>query len=189
MLSTSNYFSNNVYLVGLQETRFTRMQSFDRFKYLWRTASRINSSFWSQDNMTSFTGLAGVGLLITPTCSIRDLHDVTSRYVSSALLLFRYVLVAGTLDSICTYIHIIYAPASPEHRPQFFSVLPRHFEDDALHISVGDFNTVLVTQLDQARSTNPARLQGRDELLSWVSALRLVDPWRLHHPDVQSSPV
>ena len=135
--------------------------------------------------MTSFSGLAGVGLLITPTCPIRDLHDVTSRYVSSALLLSRYVLVAGTLDSIRTYIHVIYAPASPEHRPQFFSALPRHFEDDAHHIVMGDFNTVLSTQLDQARSTNRARLQGRDELLSWMSALRLVVPWRLQHPDIQ----
>ena len=153
-------------------------------KYLWQTASRLNSSFWSQDNMTSFSGLAGVGLLITPTCPIRDLHDVTSRYVSSALLLFLYVSVAGTLDSIRTYIHVIYAPASPKHRPQFFSALPRHFEDDAHHIVMGDFNTVLSTQSDQARSTNRARLQGRDELLSWMSALRLVDPWRLQHPDV-----
>ena len=50
---------------------------------------------------------------------------------------------------------------------------------------MGDFNTVLSTQLDQARSTNRALLQGRDELISWMSALRLADPWRLQHPDVQ----
>ena len=79
-----------------------------------------------------------------------------------------------------------YMPLPPRNTDHnFFPALPRHFEDDVHQIFMGDFNTFLSSQLDQVRSINRDRLQGRDELLSWMSALRLVDPWRLQHPDVQ----
>ena len=80
--------------------------------------------------MTTFTGHAGVGLLTTP-CPIRDLRDVTSRYASSPNLNSRYLLISGTLNSVSTYIHIVYAPVQPNERAQFFSALPRHFDEDA----------------------------------------------------------
>ncbi|CAI5708354.1 unnamed protein product [Peronospora farinosa] len=63
--------------------------------------------------------------------------------------------------------------------------LPRHFEDDAHHIVMGDFNTVFSSQLDQARFHDQARQQGREELLDWLNDLRLVDAWRLQNPDLQ----
>ncbi|RQM18515.1 hypothetical protein DD237_008404 [Peronospora effusa] len=60
-----------------------------------------------------------------------------------------------------------------------------HFEEDAHHIVMGDFNTVLSSQLDQARSHDQARQQGREVLLDWLNDLRLVDTWRLQNPDLQ----
>ncbi|CAI5714449.1 unnamed protein product [Peronospora destructor] len=135
--------------------------------------------------MDSYTGRAGVGLLLTPTCLVRDLRDVTLNYASSPDLLSRYLLLKGTMDSVVTYIHVVYAPVQPGQRPLLFTSLPRHFDDDAHHIALGDFNTVLSSQLDQARSHDRARRQGREELLDWMNELRLVDSWRLQHPDVQ----
>ncbi|KAI9910666.1 hypothetical protein PsorP6_010167 [Peronosclerospora sorghi] len=56
---TMNYFSNNFHIVGLQETRFTGLKSFKRAQHLWKKASQLNSSFWSQNNMTSYTARSG----------------------------------------------------------------------------------------------------------------------------------
>ena len=134
--------------------------------------------------MTSFTGLAGVGSLITPTCKIRDLHDffLLHQFCSDSLPL----CIGCGNSGLNLYLHSCHiCPCLPETPPAIFSALPRHFKDDDHHIVMGDFNTVLTTRFDQACSTNRSRLQGRDELLSWMSALRLVDLSRLQHPDVQ----
>ena len=50
---------------------------------------------------------------------------------------------------------------------------------------MGDFNIVLSSQLDQARSQYRNRRQGRDELLDWMSDLHLVYCWRLQHNALQ----
>ena len=57
------------------------------------TASRLNFRFWDSDNMDFFTGMAGEGLLITPTSSVRDLYDVIHRCASSAQLLSLYLIL------------------------------------------------------------------------------------------------
>ncbi|ETK79776.1 hypothetical protein F441_14652 [Phytophthora nicotianae CJ01A1] len=131
--------------------------------------------------MTTFTGQAGVGLLLTPTCPVRNVQDVTRRHVSSSELLPRYLLVRGILDSVTTYIHVVYAPVQPSQRTEFFANLPRTFEDDSHHIVLGDLNTVLSSQ---ARQGDRNRVQGREALLEWMTALHLVDAWRLQHPDL-----
>ena len=50
---------------------------------------------------------------------------------------------------------------------------------------MGDFNIVLSSQLDQARSQYRNRRQGRDKLLDWMNALHVVDCWRLQNPALQ----
>ena len=159
--------------------------SFERAKHLRQTASRPNLSFWYQDNMDSFTGLAGVGLLLTPTCPVRDLHDVTLHYASSPNLLSLYLLVRGRVDSVSSYIHVVYATVQPGLRSSFFSTLPRHFEDDS-HVFVGNSNTVF-----SFSSTRPA--------LSITLADKSVTKYRTgcrpsfgrflapQHPDIQIS--
>ncbi|KAI9913876.1 hypothetical protein PsorP6_006468 [Peronosclerospora sorghi] len=173
-----NYLSNNFHIVGLQETRFTGLKSFMRAKFLWKKSSQLNSSFWYQENMNSYTGQSGVGLLHTPSV---PLHNplITSD------ILERYLIVHGKIDSVDTYIHVVNASAQPSHRKRFFSSLPRYFHDDSQHIVVSDFNTVLSRHLDQDRSERRARAQGREELLQWIYDLHLVDTWRLQHPDLQ----
>ena len=74
--------------------------------------------------MDSFTGLAGVGLLLTPTCPVRDLHDVTLHYASSPNLLPLYLLVRGRVDSVSSYIHVVYATVQPGLRSSFFQPFP-----------------------------------------------------------------
>ena len=91
----------------------------------------------------------------------------------------------GTVDSVDTYIHIVYAPVQPGLRSLFFASLPRHFDDEAHHIVMGEFNSVLSSQLDQARSEDWARQQGRAELLDWTTAIHLVDTWRIQHLDTK----
>ncbi|KAI9916737.1 hypothetical protein PsorP6_016962 [Peronosclerospora sorghi] len=146
---TLNYFSNNFHIVRLKETRFTGLKSFKRSKFLWKKTSQLNSSFWSQDNMrTSYTGHSGVGLLLTPSVPLHNPRDVTKEYFSTSDILERYLIVHGKIDSVDTYIHVVYAPAQPSQRKHFFSSLPRYFDDDSLHIVVIDFNTVLSRYLD-----------------------------------------
>lgn len=182
---TLNFFSSNFHAVGVQETKFTGVQGFKRAKHLWKRASQLNSSFWSQDNTNNYSSQAGVGLLLTPTCPIQDLEDQTTQYVSSTELLRRYLVVRGTLDSVATYIHVVYAPVQPTQRAQFFNSLPRHFDAESHHIVLGDLNTVLSSQLDQANHADRNRIQGREELLSWMADLHLIDAWRLQNPDLQ----
>ena len=99
-------------------------------------ASPLNTNFWSQDDMDYCTGLAGVGLLITPTCPVSDLRDVTLSHAISPDILSRYLLVQGFMDFVATYIHIVYAPVQPGQRPHFFNNLPRNFDDGAHHIVI-----------------------------------------------------
>ena len=157
--------------MGLQETRFARIKTYQRSKHLCHKASPLNASFSSQDHMDSFTGLAGVALLITQTCPVRDLRDVTLSHASSPDILSRYLLVQRFVDSVATYIHIVYAHVQSGQRPQFFNNLPRNFDGGAHHIVMGDFNSVLSSQVDQARWQYRSRLQGRDELLDWMNDL------------------
>lgn len=135
--------------------------------------------------MKTFTGQAGVGLLLTPTCPIRNLQDVTRRHVTSMDILSRYFLIPGNIESAITYIHVLYAPVQPGHRADFFGNLPRHFEEYSHHIVLGDFHTVISSRLDLARHGNRNRHQGRDELLDWMSSISLVDSWRLQSPHLQ----
>ena len=171
--------------MGLQETRFARIKTYQRSKHLCHKASPLNASFSSQDHMDSFTGLAGVALLITQTCPVRDLRDVTLSHASSPDILSRYLLVQRFVDSVATYIHIVYAHVQSGQRPQFFNNLPRNFDGGAHHIVMGDFNSALSSQVDQARWQYRSRLQGRDELLYWMNDLHLVNCWQLQHPSFQ----
>ncbi|RLN21306.1 hypothetical protein BBJ28_00025698, partial [Nothophytophthora sp. Chile5] len=180
-----DYLSKNFHMVGLQETCFTGLRTFKRAKHIWSEASRFNTSFWSQDHMTNYTGHAGVGLLLTPTCPVQDLQDVTLRHVSSSELLQRYLVLQGTLNTVVTYIHVVYAPVQSGERPTFFNQLPRNFEEGAQHIVMGDFNTVLSSQCDQALHNNRERLQGRAQLQDWMQELNAVDAWRLQHPTLE----
>ena len=51
-------FSNNFHYVGPQKTRFTRIKTFQRAKHLWhKPPPPLNTNFWSQYHMDSFTGL------------------------------------------------------------------------------------------------------------------------------------
>ena len=67
------------------------------------------------------------------------------------------------MDSVATYIHIVYAPVKPGQRPQLYNDLPRNFDDGAHHIVMGDFNTVLSSQPEQALSHDRSRRQGRNK--------------------------
>uniref|UniRef100_K3WWU7 Endonuclease/exonuclease/phosphatase domain-containing protein n=1 Tax=Globisporangium ultimum (strain ATCC 200006 / CBS 805.95 / DAOM BR144) TaxID=431595 RepID=K3WWU7_GLOUD len=110
------------------------------------------------------------------------IQDITETQVSDRNTLSRYLVLQGTLDGSPAYIHAVYAPVNPTDRPSFFDSLPRQFEENAIHMALGDFNTVFSTQLDQAQTNNRARREGRQELLEWMQALNLFDAWRLQNP-------
>ncbi|KAI9918887.1 hypothetical protein PsorP6_011257 [Peronosclerospora sorghi] len=71
-------------------------------------------------NMTSYTRQYGVGLLLTPSVPLHNLRDVTKKSVSTSGILEHYLVVHGKLDSVDTYIHVVYAPAQPSQRKHFF---------------------------------------------------------------------
>lgn len=112
-----------------------------------------------------YTGQAGVGILLTPTCPVQDLQDIAETQVSDPNTLSRYLVLQGTLDGSPTYIHAVYAPVNATDRPNFFNSLPRQYEENVIHMVLGDFNTVFSTQLDQTQTNNRARREGRQELL------------------------
>ncbi|KAF1327265.1 Pollike protein, partial [Globisporangium splendens] len=183
--STLNYFSSKFHIIALQETKFTNPANLKRADFLWRKSSSFNTAFWSHDHSDMYTGQAGVGILLTPTCPVQDIQDITETQVSDPNTLSRYLVLQGILDGSPAYIHAVYAPVNPTDRPSFFDSLPRQFEDNAIHLALGDFNAVFSTQLDQAQTNNRARREGRQELLEWMQALNLFDAWRLQNPHVR----
>ena len=82
-------FSNNFHYVGLQKTRFTRIKTFQRAKHLWHKAPPAKHQFLISISHGLFHWIAGVGLLITPTCPVRDLRDVTLSHARSPDILSR----------------------------------------------------------------------------------------------------
>lgn len=117
--STLKELSKRYHLIALQETKFTTPHRLKRANYLWSQASAFNTGFWSQNNCIDYTGRAGVGLLITPTCPIKNIQDITPQYASTQEILHRYLLLEGTVEGQKVYIHIIYAPVDPASRPSF----------------------------------------------------------------------
>ncbi|KAI9921775.1 hypothetical protein PsorP6_001660 [Peronosclerospora sorghi] len=118
-----------------------------------------------QQNVTSYTGQSGVGLLLTPSVPLHTHHDVTKEYVSTPDILICYLVVQGKNDTVDTYIHVVYAPAQPSKRkkiPLLYSVILTTIHNILLWAT---FNTVLSRHLDQYRSEGRSRAQGREELL------------------------
>jgi exonuclease III len=183
--STLLEFSTKFHLIALQETKFTSAQKLKRVDHLWRQTSVFNTSFWSQSNCTTSTGQAGVGILLTPTCPIKNIQGVTQKIASNQALFHRYLLLQGSLGDERIFIHVVYAPVDPTARPQFFQKLPTDFPYESSHLVLGGFNTVFSVSLDQAQTSNRARQQGREELLTWMADLGLVDAWRAHNPMVR----
>ncbi|KAF1333810.1 Rna-directed dna polymerase, partial [Globisporangium splendens] len=100
----------------------------------------------------------------------------------------RYLLVKMIMEQREVYIHNVYAPNEVSERAKFFASLPREFESQSLHIVCGDFNVAIDRDKD---ATYPRPHSSRDECNEWLSHLRVIDAWRLHHPEerVFSGPV
>ena len=124
----------------------------------------------------------GVVTMVHPHAPITDLVQVTEH---ASELDNRYVLARGRYQGKVLYLHNIYAPAEPDKRAAFFVALPKRFEPDAEHIAGGDFNVILSEALDSFEPL-PDNLQGVDQLLLWLSELRLVDVYRQDNPSTIS---
>jgi len=95
----------------------------------------------------------------------------------------RYMVVRTTWDGHPVYFHNIYAPVEPRERAPFFRALPQApFEDNSVHCVGGDFNLALDATRDAVLHTGTHR-QGRTACAEWLSALGVIDPWRLKYPD------
>lgn len=95
----------------------------------------------------------------------------------------RYLAVRTLVDGIPWYFHNVYAPVEDNQRSQFFASLPREFEQGSLHFVGGDFNLAIHPNLDSlngAQSTS-----GLQECVDWLCHLRVIDPWRIEHPDLK----
>ncbi|RHY20733.1 hypothetical protein DYB32_009968, partial [Aphanomyces invadans] len=71
-----------------------------------------------------------------------------------------------------------------DKRADFFSSLPRDFEDGSIHIVGGDFNIPMHASLDAIHHI-PSNNLGKAECFEWLAALRVVDPWRLMYPKLK----
>ncbi|RHZ17005.1 hypothetical protein DYB31_009054 [Aphanomyces astaci] len=91
-------------------------------------------------------------------------------------------MVVRTLwDDVPVYFHNVYAPVIAHSRASFFDDLPRDFEDGSIHFVGGDFNLPLDDHLDAARA-RPDHNAGKAECIAWLTALGVMDAWRMHHP-------
>ncbi|DAZ95890.1 TPA: hypothetical protein N0F65_009092 [Lagenidium giganteum] len=122
--------------------------------------------------------------MVFPLCPVQDIEDITTRHISDSDILERYLLLQGSIGEQKSYIHAIYAPTRSQDRPSFFDQLPRYLDENAWHISMGDFNLTLHAGLDQQNAFQRASLQGRAQLLDWMHEFEFVDSWRLHHPEI-----
>ncbi len=93
----------------------------------------------------------------------------------------RYLVVRTLWLGTPVYFHNVYAPVLPHHRRAFFEALPRDFEPDSVHLVGGDFNLPFEAALDASIPRVDGNT-GKAECFAWLTALRLVDPWRIHHP-------
>ena len=94
----------------------------------------------------------------------------------------RYMVVRTDWDDVPVYFHNVYAPVIAHSRHSFFDALPRDFEDNSIHFVGGDFNLPLDEQLDASRP-RPDHNAGKAECIAWLSALGVVDAWRIHNPN------
>lgn len=94
----------------------------------------------------------------------------------------RYTIVRTQWDGVPVYFHNVYAPVVAHSRAPFFEDLPRDFEDDSIHFVGGDFNLPLDEHLDATRPRQDHNA-GKAECIAWLSALGVIDAWRMHHPN------
>lgn len=95
----------------------------------------------------------------------------------------RYLVVRTEAGGSPIYIHNVYAPVDATSKAEFFDGLPTaRFEDDAIHVVLGDLNTPLIPEMDASRGTT-TNDRGRWSCLAWLSRIGVVDPWRIHHPN------
>ncbi|KAG9408480.1 hypothetical protein AC1031_021720 [Aphanomyces cochlioides] len=94
----------------------------------------------------------------------------------------RYMVVRTQWDGVPVYFHNVYAPVIAHSRAPFFDDLPRDFEDDSIHFVGGDFNLPLEEHLDATRPRQDHNA-GKAECIAWLSALGVIDAWRMHHPN------
>ncbi|RHY37861.1 hypothetical protein DYB38_006892 [Aphanomyces astaci] len=93
----------------------------------------------------------------------------------------RYLVVRTLWQDTPVYFHNVYAPVQPHLRQSFFEALPRDFEHDSVHLVGGDFNIPFEAALDASIPRVDGNT-GKAECFEWLTALRVVDPWRIHHP-------
>ncbi|RHY15136.1 hypothetical protein DYB25_000083 [Aphanomyces astaci] len=94
----------------------------------------------------------------------------------------RYMVITTMWEDVQVFFHNVYAPVLAPQRPAFFASLPRHFPAGAIHIIGGDFNLPMDVHLD-AHYRRAEHNQGKAECVEWLTALRVVDAWRWHHPE------
>ncbi|RHY28214.1 hypothetical protein DYB32_006134, partial [Aphanomyces invadans] len=97
----------------------------------------------------------------------------------------RYLVVRTAWHGLPVYIHNLYAPTESHLRCEFFQGLPRAFEDDSLHLIGGDFNLPIDPALDTV-NLHPRPVSGRSDCIEWLTDLRVIDAWRLRHPQERS---
>ncbi|OQR87928.1 hypothetical protein ACHHYP_07832 [Achlya hypogyna] len=169
-----------------QETKFSNPHISEKARHKWDQLVQQQGAWFecppryaTTDNEHS---CRGVVTMVHPHAPITDLVQVTEH---ASELDNRYVLARGRYQGKVLYLHNIYAPADPDKRAAFFAALPKRFEPDAEHIAGGDFNVILSEALDSFEPL-PDNLQGVDQLLLWLSELRLVDVYRQDNPSTIS---
>ncbi|ETV64278.1 hypothetical protein H257_18807 [Aphanomyces astaci] len=155
--TTSSQFTSLLpyHLVALTETKFTQLDHLESAHYHWNCADSGGLSFWTHMSSSPYDGRNGCGLLATSNCPITDMVDISSTMPSAATLRNRYLLVRGLLDDIVVRKVII----------------------SYVVISIPLCNPVL-DQIGDYRSHGT----GRAELLSWLSHISALDPWRQSNP-------
>jgi hypothetical protein len=125
-------------------------------------------------------------------CTI--LHDellgaATAKHLKDLDIPNRYLVIQMQWDVHTVFIHNVYAPANPSASPKFFESLPTAFPDNAIHIVGGDLNAILDPSVDCINFQN-VQVAATQACTAWLTALRVVDPWRLHHEHdrIYSSP-
>ncbi|KAF0687848.1 hypothetical protein As57867_020397, partial [Aphanomyces stellatus] len=166
----------------VQETRFRTPSLHDKVAYHWNRITNHEGLLFFEPplypDVPTSPATGGLATLIHPHSPLKDATEFPHE---NPTLRGRYLQIRCTLGALTFVLHNVYAPVACTDRATFFDALLRDFPPHFLHIAGGDFNCILIKDLD-SQSPSAATMAGAHELTAWMHDLGIVDLFRHQNP-------
>ncbi|DAZ99011.1 TPA: hypothetical protein N0F65_011266, partial [Lagenidium giganteum] len=171
-------------LCCVQESKFRACHQLDTFKF--HLAARFKHKLFVSDvNALSHTAVAARSGGVLTVLRSDFPGYATAEMLDHISVPGRYIVVKMVVTDATLYVHNVYAPVDEHDKQIFFDNLPVDgFETDATHLVLGDLNSPLDPRLGSSRESTRSR-PGCGACRRWLARLGVIDPWRVHNPDMQ----